>query len=345
LSTRARQSRGLRVAGTARSYRVFLWARASLPLAVVGAGHARENGLFLPIYLLNGYTLFCHCEERPFLSFRGSPLSVIPRSAATRNLLEFCTVFRRIADCRFLTTFGMTGGKGHCEGHPFLSLRGSPFSVIARVTLFCHCEERPFFVIPRSAATRNLLEFCTVFRRIADCRFLTTFGMTGGKGHCEERPFLSFRGASLFCHCEERSDEESPRVLHRLPPYSRLQIPHCVRNDRGKGSLRGSPFSVIARSVPFLSFRGASLFCHSEERSDEESPRVLHRLPPYCRLQIPHCVRNDRGEGSLRGSPFSVIPRSVPFLSLRGAQRRGISSSFAPSSAVLPTADSSLRSE
>jgi hypothetical protein len=34
----------------------------------------------------------------PFLSFRGAPLVVIPRSAATRNLLGFCTVSR----CRFV---------------------------------------------------------------------------------------------------------------------------------------------------------------------------------------------------------------------------------------------------
>jgi hypothetical protein len=39
---------GFRVAGMARSYGVFSWARAPPPLAVAGAGHARENGLFLP---------------------------------------------------------------------------------------------------------------------------------------------------------------------------------------------------------------------------------------------------------------------------------------------------------
>jgi hypothetical protein len=33
------------VAGMARSYGMFSWARAPPPLAVAGAGHARENSL------------------------------------------------------------------------------------------------------------------------------------------------------------------------------------------------------------------------------------------------------------------------------------------------------------
>jgi hypothetical protein len=179
--------------------------------------------------------------------------------------------------------------------------------VIPRSPFFCHSEKHPFLVIPRSAATRNLLEFCTASRRFPNCRFLTAFGMTTGKG-ASRGPHLSFRGAPLFGHSEK-------------------------------------PL--------FLSFREAPLFGHSEERSDEESPRTLHRLPPFSQLQIPHYVRNDSGKrGIPRATP--VIPRSAPFfchseeplfLSFRGAQRRGISSNFAPPPAVFPTADSSLRSE
>jgi hypothetical protein len=100
--------------------------------------------------------------------------------------------------------------------------------------------------------------------------------------------------------------------------------------------------------------RGVPPFCHSEKRSDEESPQTLHRLPPFSQLQIPHYVRNDSGKrGIPRSAPFFVIPTSPffchsekpLFLSFREAQRRGISSNFAPPPAVFPTADSSLRSE
>jgi hypothetical protein len=72
---------------------------------------------------------------------QGSVLLVIPRSAATRNLLEFCTASRRIPNCGFLTSVRNDTGKGAFRG-----------------------AQRPP-VIPRSAATRNLLEFCTASRR------------------------------------------------------------------------------------------------------------------------------------------------------------------------------------
>jgi hypothetical protein len=60
----------------------------------------------------------CHSEELmvPLSSRRahGHP-PVIPRSNATRNLPESADISRRIPECRFLTSFGMTKGR---ERHP-----------------------------------------------------------------------------------------------------------------------------------------------------------------------------------------------------------------------------------
>jgi hypothetical protein len=41
----------------------------------------------------------------------GAFLTVIPRSAATRNLFESVTAFRRIPKCRSLAALGITQGK------------------------------------------------------------------------------------------------------------------------------------------------------------------------------------------------------------------------------------------
>jgi hypothetical protein len=183
-------------------------------------------------------------------AFRGAPLLVIPRSAATRDLLKLVTTSRRIPNCRFLTSFGMTREKGHSEEH--------------------------FFVIPRSAATRDLLKFVTTSRRIPNCRFLTSFGMTREKGHSEEHFFVIPRSAATrnlleFCTVSRCRFVRAVFVLRpqiiliiliiHAKGIPQLRISHYVRNDTGKGAFRGA------------------LFCHSEERSDEESPRILHRFP------------------------------------------------------------------
>jgi hypothetical protein len=109
------------------------------------------------------------------------------------------------------------------------------------------------------------------------------------------------------CHPEERSDEGSLETCNHFPPYSQLQIPHYVRNDSGKRGIPRSAFLssrealatrdllafvTTSRRIPnyrFLTYvrndsgkRGiprSAPACHSEERSDEESPRILHRFP------------------------------------------------------------------
>jgi hypothetical protein len=117
------------------------------------------------------------------LSFRGSLLPVIPRSAATRNLLEFCTASRR----RFVRAVSVLRPQPP-PNHP-----NHPKHPCRRHSSF-----------PTAGSSHP-------------------FGMTREKG--------TFRGACAPpCHSEERSDEESPRVLHRLPPYSQLRIPH-IRSE------------------------------------------------------------------------------------------------------------------
>jgi hypothetical protein len=83
-----------------------------------------------------------------------------------------------------------------------------------------------------------------------------------------------------------RTNPGSFRARHRGPGYV---IPDLIR-DRDDG-----PGVHVERLKVARNFQFPVSKCHSEERSDEESPRVLHRLPPYSQLQIPHCVLNDTG--------------------------------------------------
>jgi hypothetical protein len=207
------------------------------------------------------------------------------------------------------------GPRCHSEP-PLLSFRAPP-PVIPR---------SPPPVIPRSVATRNLLESCTVSRRIPNCRFLTAFGMTqekavrndsGERDVPSSSPSCCPAAAPAFipsspschseeppsCHSEERSDEESPRILHRLPPYSQLQIPHYVRNDTGrrpfgmtarKGTFRAALHLVVPRRPP-LSFR---------------APLLSFRAPPSCHSEPPPPVIPSPPLLSFRAPP-PVIPRSV----------------------------------
>ncbi len=87
---------------------------------------------------------------------------------------------------------------------------------------------------------------------------------------------------------------------------------HCHPEDSPPLSFRGAPlfchseeplfrhseeppFSVIPRSPPFLSFRGAC---------DEESLRNFRPLTSHSRLQIPRCARDDtKKEGHSEDSP------------------------------------------
>ena len=108
-----------------------------------------------------------------------------------------------------------------------------------------------------------------------------------------EHVLLSFPRSSViptfFCHSEERSDEESLRVCHHLPPGFPTADPSLTLGmTREKG--------VIPRTPPL---------CHSEERSDEESLRVCHHLPPGFPTADPSLTLGMTREKG-------VIPRTPP---------------------------------
>ncbi len=102
-----------------------------------------------------------------------------------------------------------------------------------------------------------------------------------------EHVLLSFPRSSViptfFCHSEERSDEESLRVCHHLPPGFPTADPSLTLGmTREKG--------VIPRTPPL---------CHSEERSDEESLRAcLSPLPAlFARCNFLYEIRPRRATG------------------------------------------------
>jgi hypothetical protein len=146
----------------------------------------------------------------------------------------------------------------------------------------------------RSATTRNLYEPATVSRHFPNSRSLAALGMTAEEEARDDTgKVVPFRGPPLFCHSEERlffviprsaSDEESLRVCHRLPPLSQLQIPLCARDDSGR---RGSEFQA-----------------GEEVRNSKREKRLGMTRGKWCHS----------GE-----RPFSVIPKSAPCLSFRGA--------------------------
>jgi hypothetical protein len=88
----------------------------------------------------------------------------------------------------------------------------------------CHPEEYQPPVSSREAsASKALLEFAPASRRIPDCRFLTPLRKV--RNDTGER--LSSRGVSTSRVIPGSiSEQGTPRIRPRLPPYSRLQIPH-----------------------------------------------------------------------------------------------------------------------
>jgi hypothetical protein len=75
----------------------------------------------------------------------------------------------------------------------------------------------------------------------------------------------------------ERSDEESLGIYHLIPPFFQLQIPHCVRNDSGKGVRNESGKGVRNDSGSETGFLAAlRMTARKGIRNDTEE-----KSPPY----------------------------------------------------------------
>jgi hypothetical protein len=143
------------------------------------------------------------------LSCRSAPPAVIPRSGATRDLLEFATPSRRIPNCGFLACARNDSGRGcHVEVFPAVMPKRSPR---------CHAEALPLSSrgAERRGISLSLPPLPAVFPT-ADSSL--ALGMTAGEAVMSKCFPLSCRSAhpavmpkrSPRCHPEERSDEGSP---------------------------------------------------------------------------------------------------------------------------------------
>ena len=182
-----------------------------------------------------------------------------------------------ISILRRLVKIGTLSPSHHSEPLPFSSLRGPPFPLTGRPSLFRHCEP-PFLLIAKQLLSR----YCEalLFSPLPGTPFLVIAKHLVSR-HCQALPFSSLRGTLL---------------LVILGPFL---FRHCAALLFS--SLRGTPLFVIARH---------SSFRHCEARSAEAIPRLYN---PHDQTIEPN-PRSDHGAYKSLDTTASV--RNLPLPSL-----------------------------
>jgi hypothetical protein len=145
-----------------------------------------------------------------------------------------------ISILRRLVKIGTLSPSHHSEPLPFSSLRGPPFPLTVRPSLFRHCEPLPFFSLPSSCflviARHSSSRHCQallfwslpstwfpVIARHSPSRHFGALSFSSLRGtlpfrHCEALLFSSLRGTPLFVIAR-----------HEVPKQSHASITHTTK--------------------------------------------------------------------------------------------------------------------
>jgi hypothetical protein len=165
-----------------------------------------------------------------------------------------------ISILRRLVKIGTLSPSHHSEPLPFSSLRGPPFPLTVRPSLFRHCEPLPFFSLPSSCflviARHSSSRHCQalLFWSLPSTWF-PVIARHSPSHHCEALFFSSFWGPSFFViarhssfrHCEARSAEAIPRLYN---PHDQTIEPN-PRSDHG--AYKSLDTTASARNLPLPS--------------------------------------------------------------------------------------------
>jgi len=153
-----------------------------------------------------------------------------------------------ISILRRLVKIGTLSPSHHSEPLPFSSLRGPPFPLTVRPSLFRHCEPLPFFSLPSSCflviARHSSSRHCQalLFWSLPSTWF-PVIARHSPSHHCEALFFSSFWGPSFFViarhssfrHCEALPFSSLPGTplfviaRHEVPKQSHASITHTTK--------------------------------------------------------------------------------------------------------------------